>query len=96
MTCFRLPNGKSVRQWCFKHNASYSAYWRCIEIGMPDKEALKYAKTAKHNFSHPTHCYEGKAVIKLCGDDSRRYFRVLRKIRNGIPTEQALKYEGVI
>lgn len=95
MTCFKLPNGKSVRQWCFKHNASYSAYWRCIEEGIPEKKALEYAKSAKNNYSHPTHYYNGEPIIKICSD-ANTYVRVLRKMRGGMSPELALKYEGVI
>ena len=96
MTCFRLQNGQSVYSYLTSLGVNYNSFWFRMEAGDSFDKALSEAIQNKgKKYSHPTHYYKGRPIIRLCGD-SNRYFRVLRKMRKGMSIEDSLKLEGVI
>ena len=94
MTCFRLNQRKTVRQWCLENGVNYNSVYNRIEQGMePEyacREALKYKGK---RFSHPRLFYKERPIRDIYRHDNKSYALVLRKIRDGMTTEEAIQYE---
>ena len=88
MTCFRMKNGQTVRQWCKDNGLNYSAVYGRLDKGMPLEKAIDY----KPGRIHITRYYKGVALVFLCGGlKTKTYRRINNRIYAGTPLTQAVE-----
>lgn len=94
MTCFRLNQRKTVRQWCLENGVNYNSVYNRIELGMTPKMACREALRYKgKRYSHPLLFYKEKPIRDIYRNNTKGYALVLSKIRQGMTPEQAIQYE---
>lgn len=77
MTAFRMPDGRTMRQYCLDEGVSYViAYNRCDVKGMNPEDAVREARNP-----HPKnqkHFVNGTPLSAFCKSNGLRYDYVLK------------------
>ena len=91
MTCFRLPSGKTVSQWCKEKCVPLTSVWRYLDNGLMPEEACQIALKNKGNKRRLKYFYKGKPVIDILGKGTKEYSMFVRRMNAGWIVEKALK-----
>ena len=87
MTCFRMPDGTTVRQYCLKNNISYWGIYGRLDRGETVEQAFNRPRSKKH----PYLFYKGQAWVSYCGGvNTKLYRRIASRMHNGMTFEQAV------
>ena len=94
MTCFRMADGQTLRQWCLKNGYHYHMLYRRLDDGMDFSKAIdevvKMKASGRNLRSHPRLYYQGQAVVDIYTPESYRLI-IQRKNRHpDITLEQAI------
>lgn len=99
MTCFRLPSGKTVNQWCRENDVSYQVVYGLMEKGLDPKKACYKAKRNRNKGKkrvHIKHYYMGKPLYEILGGSwTKAYCDVLNAYNRGYSIEEAVEKFGV-
>ena len=96
MTCFYMPDGQTLNQWCKKNKKNYCTIWRRLDkYGVLPSQAIddKYMKlkfACKHR-------YNGLPLTDYCGgcfSKKYRYVMVMRHKYNWSIEKAIQRYEG--
>lgn len=93
MTCFRLKNGKTVRQYCLENQILYALVYKELEKGLTSEEACRKVleRKGKKAGSEPKYFYKGTPVSKIFKINSTKYHRFISRINNGMSIEKAVE-----
>ena len=97
MTCFRLPSGKTVLQWCKEKDVSYQSVYGWLNKGLEPKQACRKAKRNRGKKRvHVRHYYMGKPLYEFLGGSwTKAYCDVMNAFNRGYSIEEAVKKFGV-
>lgn len=96
MTCFRMPDGTTLRQYCIINNIPYCNVYRRLDNGIELMSAIDGGKKAVGDTTFNRKVfYNGKAVCTMCKDKSQ-YRRIISKRYRGRDLGLILKQEGLI
>lgn len=97
MTCFILPSGKTVCQWCREKGVSYQSVYGYLNKGLEPKKACMKAKRNRGNRkAHTKHYYMGKPLSDILGGSwTKAYSDVMNAYNRGYKIEEAVKKFGI-
>lgn len=77
MTCFRMKNGETLRQYCLKNDICYSAiYYRIEENGvMPDVAIAEYLPHKGRHDQAAKYFINGKKLTDYTGGSKTKVYR---------------------
>lgn len=95
MTCFRLSNGQTLRQWCEENEISYQSVYTHLEKGLSVEEACKKAIKNKGKKNLKTKLfYKGKSVSELFGGSKNyAYKRIMKRFYRSGDLEKEVEKE---
>lgn len=93
MTCFRMADGQTLRQWCLKNGYHYHMLYKRLDEGMIFRDAIdqvvKMKASGRNLRSHPTLYHNGKPIVDTY--TKRSYQLIIQRMnRKGITLEQAI------
>lgn len=93
MTCFKLKNGETARQFCLRNNLCYAIFYKLVESGLTTDEACNITLKRKGCKAgrEPKFFYKGKPLIQTIKSNSKDYNRIINRIRKGFTVEQAVE-----
>lgn len=94
MTCLRLSNGQTLKEFCKKNHVSYwTMYERCDRIGMTPDQAISTEALKKRNIHSVEDHGKVLSLKRACLRYSVNYESVLsRRTRKAETIQQAFDY----
>jgi len=87
MTCFRMPDGQTVKKYCEEHGLSYQNVWRRLDCGKSLEEAFAYKQDRPHR-----KLFVGRKRLNVfCGGSkTKKYRRISNYMYRGMSLKEAV------
>lgn len=99
MTCFRMQNGETLRQYCLKNDICYSAIYGRLEKGMtPEAAIAEYLPHKGRKDQSAKYFINGKKLGEYTGGTKTKlYGRILKLMYNQkLSPKEALIVVGLL
>lgn len=92
MTCFRMPDGTTLRQYCLANNLEYKRVYELCDRGYTIENAIKHYQERKgRKDSRLVYKYKDASVRCLCGENRLPYHMFLYYLHKGHTVDSAFE-----
>ena len=91
MTCFRMPDGTTVRQHCIKNGLDYKRVYELMDMGMPIDKAIKhYVERRGRKDCRLVYKYREGSARRHCMENKLPYDMFLYYVHAGYSCDKAM------